>query len=156
MGQGGEREVVKADPALRRRALVAGGIVLTAAMALLASVPRVLVAASDLSQRSRGEAVAMFAAFIAPFVLLAVVGGVDTLRRSLRTWQERRFPPRGMLVLRDTPVIDGPLARVLGALGCTLGALLLVLALLLSHLAWRAGRILWYGCPRAQHTAVTR
>jgi len=149
-------DVVKADPVLRRKALAVGVIILVAGTVLIASMERVLVAASELSQRSRGEAVGVLTAFIAPFVLLAVVGGVDALRRSLRTWRERRFPPSGMRVLRDTPVIEGTLARVLGALGCMLGTLLLVLALLLTGFTWRAGRILWYGCPRAQQTATAR
>jgi len=71
----------------------------------------------------------------------------------MSTWREARFPPRGMRVLRDTPVIEGPVARAIGVLGCTLGVTLLVAALLLGWTSWRIGAVLWYGCPRATRPA---
>jgi len=105
------------------------------------------------SQASPVEAVLWLAAFVVPIVVLTVVAGADATRRSLSTWSEARFPPRGMRVLRDTPVIEGPVARTIGALGCALGATLLVAALLLGWTSWRIGAVLWYGCPRATRPA---
>jgi hypothetical protein len=52
-----------------------------------------------------------------------------------------------MPVLRDTPVIGGAAARVLGVLGCMLGTTLIVLALALAVMSYRIGHVLWFGCP---------
>jgi hypothetical protein len=147
------REIVRADPALRRTMLVVGmGLVLAVALAMV-SAPRLLGSLSVVSQASPAEAVAMFAAFVLPILALTVVAGVDAARRSLRTVRERRFPPHGMRVLRDTPVIEGPAARLVGVLGCTLGATLLVAALLLAVTSYRIASVLWYGCPRVTRPA---
>ena len=148
-----EREVVRADPALRRTALVVGGGVVTALVVAIVSAPGFLGSLSTLSQASPAEAVLWFAAFVVPIVALTVVAGLDATRRSLSTWREGRFPPCGMRVLRDTPVIAGPIARTIGVLGCTLGVTLLVAALLLGWTSWRIGTVLWYGCPRATRPA---
>ena len=148
-----EREVVRADPAMRRTALVLGGGVVAALVAAVVSAPGFLGSLSTLSQASPAEAVFWLAAFAVPIVVLTVVAAVDALRRSLSTWREGRFPPRGMRVLRDTPVIEGPVARTIGVLGCTLGATLLVAALLLGWTSYRIGAVLWYGCPRATRPA---
>jgi len=148
-----ERQVVRADPAMRRTALLVGlGLVAAVVVATL-SAPRFLVSLSTLSQASPGEAVLWFAAFIVPILALAVVAGVDAARRSVSTFREGRFPPRGMRVLRDTPVIEGRAAHAIGVLGCTLGATLLVAALLLGWTSYRIGAVLWYGCPRATRPA---
>jgi hypothetical protein len=93
-----------------------------------------------------------FAAFIVPIVACGR-RGVDAARRSLSTLREARFPPRGMRVLRDTPVIEGAGAARSASLGCTLGATLLVAALLLGWTSYRIGAVLWYGCPRATRPA---
>lgn len=151
-----EREIVKADPALRRILIAAGLGIAVAGTLLVMATPGAVAALGALSQRSRGEAVALLAAFVAPFVLLAATGGVDAVRRSLRTLREGRFPPRGMRVPRDTPVIEGSVARVLGLLGCTLGTTLLVAALLLAATTYRIGRVLWYGCPSAPRATASR
>lgn len=148
-----EREVVRADPAMRRTALIVGcGLVVALVVATL-SAERFLGSLSTLSQASPAEAVLWFAAFVLPLIALVVVAGVDAGRRSLSTLRESRFPPRGMRVLRDTPVIEGRPARAIGVLGCTLGATLLVLALLLGWTSYRIGAVLWYGCPRATRPA---
>ena len=148
-----EQEVVRADPAMRRTALVVGGGVVAALVVAVLSAPGFLGSLSTLSQASPAEAVLWLAAFAVPIVALTVVAGVDAMRRSLSAWREGRFPPRGMRVLRDTPVIEGPVARAIGVLGCTLGATLLVAALLLGWTTWRIGAVLWYGCPRATRPA---
>jgi hypothetical protein len=113
------------------------------------SAPRLLGSLSALSQASPAEAVLTFAAFVLPLVLLAVIAGIDTSRRSLRTFREARFPPRGMRVLRDTPVVEGRRARLLGAFGVALGVTLLLAAGALAATSYRIGRVLLYGCPRA-------
>lgn len=148
-----EREVVRADPAMRRTALIVGFGLVAAVVVATLSAPGFLGSLSTLSQASPAEAVLWFAAFVVPIVVLTVVAGVDATRRSLATYRESRFPPRGMRVLRDTPVIEGRLARTIGVLGCTLGATLLVAALLLGWTSYRIGAVLWYGCPRVSRPA---
>jgi hypothetical protein len=148
-----EREVVRADPAMRRTALVVGGGVVAALVVAIVSAPGFFGSLSTLSLASPAEAVLWLAAFVVPIVVLTVGAGVDATRRSLSTWREARFPPRGMRVLRDTPVIEGPVARAIGVLGCALGVTLLVAALLLGWTSWRIGAVLWYGCPRATRPA---
>ena len=148
-----EREIVRADPALRRTALVIGLGVVVALLVATLSAPRLLGSLSTLSQASPAEAVLWFVAFILPILALAVVVGVDAARRSVSTLRESRFPPSGMRVPRDMPVIRGRPARVVGVLGCTLGATLLVAALLLGWTSYRIGAVLWYGCPRATRPA---
>jgi hypothetical protein len=127
--------------------------VVAALVVAIVSAPGFLGSLSTLSLASPAEAVLWLAAFVVPIVVLTVVAGVDATRRSLSTWREARFPPRGMRVLRDTPVIEGPVARTIGVLGCTLGVALLVAALLLGWTSWRIGAVLWYGCPRATRPA---
>jgi len=153
MGAEVEREIEHADPALRRKALVvAFGIVVALLVAVL-SARGFLGSLSTLSQASPAEAVLWFAAFVVPILALTVMVGVDAVRRSLATFRESRFPPRGMRVIRDTPVIQGRTARVVGVLGCVLGATLLVAVLLLGWTSYRIGAVLWYGCPRATRPA---
>ncbi len=153
MGMEVEREIVRADPALRRTALVVGFGVVVALLVALVSAPGLLGSLSALSQASPAEAVLWFAAFMVPILALTVVVGVDTARRSLWTFRESRFPPRCVRVLRDTVVIEGRPAHLIGILGCTLGATLLVAALLLGWTSYRIGAVLWYGCPRATRPA---
>src|SRR5689334_11657433 len=98
-----EREVVRADPAMRRTAVVVGGGVIAALVVAIVSAPGFLANLSTLSQASPAESVLWFAAFVVPIVVLTVVVGVEATRRSLSTWREGRFPPRGMRVLRATP-----------------------------------------------------
>jgi hypothetical protein len=148
-----EREIVRADPAMRRKVLAVGLGVVVALLAVIVSAPRLLGSLSALSQTSPAEALLWFAAFMAPILALAVVVGVEALRRSLATLREGRFPPRGMPMLRDTPVFRGRPARVIGILGCTLGATLLVVTLLLGWMSYRVGAVFWYGCPKATRPA---
>jgi len=146
-------EIVPADPALRRKVLAVGLGVVVVLLAAIVSGPRLLGSLSALSQTSPGEALLWFGAFVAPILVLAIVVGLEALRRSLATLREGRFPPSGMPMLRDTPVLRGRLAHIIGILGCTLGATLLVVTLLLGWMSYRVGAVLWYGCPRATRPA---
>jgi hypothetical protein len=146
-------DVVGADPAFRRKALALALGVVVVILVVVLSAPRFLVSLSALSRASPGEAVVWFAAFIVPVLVLAFAVGVAALRRSLATLREGRFPPPGMRMVRETPVIRGRPARVLGILGCALGTTLLAAALLLGWMSYRVGAVLWYGCPRATRPA---
>jgi hypothetical protein len=141
-------EVVRADPALRRTVLVLVAGIFVAGVLVIAALPQLLAALGPLSQRSRGEAVLFLVAFITPFAVLACTGGFHAISVSARALREGRFPPHGMRVLRDSPVVTGPVVRVLAVLGLTLGTSLLLAATMLVVLTYRTGTVLWYGCPR--------
>ena len=144
-----EREIVRAHPATRRKAIMlASGLVLILGLAAAAG-RGVVERASELSPNSPTGAILLFAAFVLPVLMLTLVAGADATRRSLQILRERRFPPRGMPVLRDTPIIEGTVARTLGVVGCVLGATLLAAGVTFAVLSWRIGLVLWFGCPRA-------
>jgi hypothetical protein len=146
-------EIVPGDPVLRRKALAVGAGVVIALLVAMVSARDLLGSLSALSQTSPGEALLWFGAFMVPILALAIVVGAEALRRSLATLRQGRFPPSGMPMLRDTPVLRGRLARIIGILGCTLGATLLVVTLLLGWMSYRVGAVLWYGCPKATRPA---
>jgi hypothetical protein len=124
---------------------------------LLATAPRatrILVFWLQESPDAGRHAVLAMLAFAAPFTLAAWLVGVDAVRRSMRTIRARRFPPPGMRVVRDTPVLRGRMAHVFGMVGLSLGASLLVAGTLLPLIAYRIGAVLRDGCPLAASRPV--
>src|SRR2546425_8413563 len=97
----------------------------------------------------RGRAVLAMLTFAAPFTLIAWLVGAVAIRLSMKTLRVRRFPPPGMRVVRDTPVLRGGAARLIGVGGLVLGAALLTTGTTLSFLAYRIGAVLRDGCPRS-------
>jgi hypothetical protein len=147
-----EEDVVRGDPALRRRALLMLPLLLALGIAALATAPRasrLLILWLQQSPEPGGRAVLAMLAFAAPFALAAWLVGGTAVRWSLRSLRARRFPPPGMRVARDTPVVRGTQARILGAGGLVLGMTLLVAGTALPLLAYRIGVVLRDGCPRA-------
>jgi hypothetical protein len=61
-----------------------------------------------------------------------------------------------MRVMRDTPVVRGGPAHLLGACGLGLAALLLLAGSVLPVIAYRIGAVLRDGCPRAMPAASVR
>ena len=150
-------DVVRADPALRRRALLGAAAIVACVLALV-SAPRSVMTLVRLVQdtpAAGARGIAIMLLFAAPFTLLAVVVAADAIRRSVRTLRAGQFPPPGTRVVRDTRIVRGRPATVVGAAGLALGGTLLVAALVLPWIAYRIGRVLQYGCPRA-HVAATR
>jgi hypothetical protein len=123
-----EEDIVRADPVRRRRALLLLPIILVVGVGMLAAAPRatrMLLVWLQESPHGRERAVVAMLGFAAPFTLLAWVIGFDSVRRSLHTLRARQFPPPGTPVLRDTPVLRGRTAQMLGVVGLALGTLLL-------------------------------
>jgi hypothetical protein len=148
------REIIRADPTLRRRALLATAVVVALGLAAITHAPSIFqtIAAASTRQSpddARRHAILLIVLLLGPFTVLAVVGGIDAIRRSVRTLRTELYPPPGTSVLRDTPVIRGPLARVLGVAGAALGCTLLALGLILPWMGYRVGRVVLHGCPRA-------
>jgi hypothetical protein len=147
-----EAEVVRGDPALRRRVLLAGPFVLALGVVALATAPRasrLLILWLQQAPDSGRHAVLAMLGFAAPFTLMAWLVGVEAARRSVQTLRACRFPPPGMRVMRDTPVLRGRPARFLGMLGLVLGAMLLTAGSVLPVVAYRIGTVLRDGCARS-------
>jgi hypothetical protein len=152
-----EVEVVRGDPALRRRALLLLPLLLVLGLVALATAPRASHLLILWLQQSPGggkRAVLAMLGFAAPFTLAAWLVGGDAVRRSMLTLRARRFPPPGMRVVRDTPVLRGRPARVFGMVGMVLGVALLTAGSMLPLVAYRIGVVLRDGCPRAVPRAV--
>ena len=155
---GVEGEVVRGDPALRRRVLLAGPFVLALGVAALATAPRasrLLILWLPEPEGGRHAVLAMLG-FTAPFTLMAWLVGAEAARRSWQTLRSHRFPPPGMRVMRDTPVVRAGPAHLLGACGLGLAALLLLAGSVLPVIAYRIGAVLRDGCPRATPAASVR
>ena len=148
-----EREIVKADPGLRRQMLLVLLLIVAIGLFALEWVPKematILAIARESPAEARARTVLLLGALVAPPVLLGMVAGVDTIRRSVSTFRTDRFPPPGMRVLRDTPVLRGRSARGLAIVMATLGALLIACCTALPVLGYRLGVAVQRGCPRA-------
>jgi hypothetical protein len=153
----GEADVVRGDPVLRRRALLVLPLLLALGVAALATAPRasrLLILWLQQSPDPGRHAVLAMLGFAAPFTLLAWLVGVDVVRRSVKTFRACRFPPPGMRVVRDTPVLRGNAARFLGVAGLVLATALLTAGSALPFFAYRIGAVLRDGCPRATPRAA--
>ena len=151
-------EVVRGDPALRRRVLLAGPFVLALGVAALATAPRASRLLILWLQEPGGERYAVLAmlGFATPFTLMAWLVAVEAARRSIQTLQSRRFPPPGMRVMHDTLVVRGRAVYFLGVFGLGLATLLLLAGSVLPVVAYRIGAVLRDGCPRAVPPASVR
>jgi hypothetical protein len=153
-----QREIIRADPALRRQLVLV--LLLVCAIGLFAAgwVPEELATILAIARESPGEArlriLLVLGALIAPPVLLGGVAGIDAIRRAVQTIRADQHPPPGARVFRDTPVIRGRPARILGVVAATLGVALLVLCSVLPVLAFRLGAALERGCPRGAAAAA--
>ena len=150
-------EIVRADPALRRQLILVVALVFALGLFALGWLPGELAAILAIARQSPAEArvrtLVVLGALIAPVVLLGIAAGVATVRRSVLTLRTDRFPPPGMRVFRDTPVVRGRPARVLAVVLATLGVSLIVLCSVLPVFAFRLGVALQRGCPRSAASA---
>jgi hypothetical protein len=153
-----EREILRADPALRRQLVLVLLLVCAIAVFAIRWVPQELATILAIARESPGEArfriLLVLGALVLPPILLGAVAGIDTIRRAVQTIRAEQHPPPGARVFRDTPVIRGRPARILGMVAGTLGIALLVLCSVLPVLAFRLGVALERGCPRAAAAAA--
>ena len=135
-------QVQRADPETRRFALV--GLVVAAGLGtailvlldryrqsllswLLANEPHVQV----------GILVVALLVLLVPLLLMAA--WIWTF--GFRVLRGNRHPPEGVKVIRDTPVIHGPAARLYGRLYQALAALLVLAAFSLLWASWMLWRL---------------
>lgn len=125
--------VVRADPALRRRLVVGGAVILASILAGLLGVDLWRQSLIDLGRESPAAAAAQAERGLRLATIgigaLALVGALRLYRLARRVREERRWPPAGMRVVRDTRVVAGDAARRLGLLGLVMAGVLVLLAL---------------------------
>jgi hypothetical protein len=148
MTQPAAPEIMRADPRTRRRAIV---IVLTAAALgtvligwLLPAFQGALLEARA-TGRISGRAICL--SFLGLLVLVAagvIASGVNIWRIGSRAVRSAQFPPPGMMVMRDTPIVRGQRAIALGRVQRILGLLLLACAMALLALSGYAGAVLLF------------
>jgi hypothetical protein len=148
-----QREVVKADPALRRIVFLCLLLVVSVGLFAVDRLPRelatILALARAYPEEARRRTVVVLGVILVPLVALVVAAAVDAIRRGVETVRAECYPPPGMRVFRDTVVVRGRLARVLGMLSGTLGALLILLCVTLAVFTVQLGVALQRGCPKA-------
>jgi hypothetical protein len=131
-------EIQPADPQARRTALTILAVVTLIGVILIAAAGQLRAAAEawverDLATRARMVIGAMTVLAVGPLLVLAAY----SWRLGGRILRGGRYPPPGVRVVRDTPVVTGDAAvrmargvRVLAALVCASGVLL-------AYLIWR-------------------
>jgi hypothetical protein len=83
---------------------------------------------TELARTDHRAAIALFKSRVLPAfvitVLVGAVGGVLLIRQGLQVVRAREFPPRGMLMIRETPSTYGRGAVAVGWLLAGMGFLL--------------------------------
>lgn len=138
------KEVVRADPAYRRRFLLTVVVCTLVGMAVVGlTEPYFKALRSELSQplaRERlGQIVNQLGVAALAMYLLLWAGALALLGEGLRIRRTGQFPPPGAKVLRDTPVVRGEIARMRATLliisAALIGFCLVVLGLMGFQLA---------------------
>lgn len=128
-------EILPADPGARRRALtlvVVGGAAGILAIEYLLPWARGRLAQAVYDGSVPRSAICKSVLMGLMVVATSVAGfGVYAFRLGRRVLSEERFPPAGTKVVRDTRVLRGRAARILGRAQAINGALLVLLALAL-------------------------
>ena len=131
-------DVVRADPALRR-----GALLTLLALAIIGTIEIAwfLPWLSSLveTRAAQGRSISLLAciSFVSIVALLAVpvtVVGVRVVKSGRAAVRHGRFPPPGTRVLRDTKVLEGKPAQVFGKIQRGLGIALVLCALALAVL----------------------
>lgn len=137
------RPVQPADRAARRRAVAVAAVAVVAVAAAIAIGDRWL--AGVLAQ-APGEARRSLAGGLRWVAVLAslpiAVFAVYLLWLGRRITRTLRFPPPGLAVLRDTPILEGTRARARGILVQALAVVLFAAALLLTLVTFRLAAVL--------------
>lgn len=136
-------EIQPADPALRTKILAIMGMICLLAVAGVLSLDAYFKRLQDLAQHDVQLAAEKIRAVAEPILLGvgagAIVAGLWASVTAVRILRGRRFPPRGMKVIRDTPIVTGRRATLRGVVGLALGMTLIFLGL---RLPLRASRLL--------------
>lgn len=119
------REILRADPEARRRALIA--LAAVAAVAVVTVAWGLPAAEEFLRRQPPAEAARIVTVLALAAFLPAIPLGYFVWRHGQRIVASGRFPPPGTRVIRDTPVVTGREAGSRGVALRTMGALLAAL-----------------------------
>jgi hypothetical protein len=135
--------VVKADRALRKKALLFVAAASVLGLALIVFFQKELGQLDQLARENPRAALEQLLSrlhLLALFMtLLFVPFSLYLLYVSIRTYRASRFPPPGTRVIRDTRVVTGRRARMKGIAGVLLAAAFLALALCTARLSTTIG-----------------
>lgn len=130
--------VVPADPAFRRQIVVGGAVVAATIVAGLVGVGLWRDSLEALGRESPSAAAAQAEQGLRLATIgigaLAMMAALQVFRLARRVRDERRWPPAGMRVFRNTRVIAGEAARRLALLGMVMAGVLVLLGLLVPLL----------------------
>lgn len=134
-------EIQRADPRARRKALVIVALTTCLGLALVPLVNGYFQALSGIAGGEPRDAVRALTTALAAVggmgVALALGAAAWLARLCNRIRAEERFPPRGVAVLRDTPVLRGGAARRRAFTGFVLAGFLALSGVGLALVLWR-------------------
>jgi hypothetical protein len=130
--------VIRADPVLRRQFVVGGAVVAATIVAGLVGVGMWRDSLEALGRESPSDAAAQAEQGLRLATIgigaLAMMAALQVFRLARRVRDERRWPPAGMRVFRDTRVIAGEAAGRLALFGMVMAGVLVLLGLLVPLL----------------------
>jgi hypothetical protein len=133
--------ILRADPVARRRAIAIVSVSAVLGVAALLWVESILAEVTALADEDLKRALLVAARLLKSLSLfgaLALLGAAAQLYRiSMKVMQERRYPPVGMAVVRDTRLLEGDVAVRLGRFGQGCAMILACTAPILVLLVWR-------------------
>lgn len=133
-------EIVRANPSLRRWVIVVLIACVSAGLIVLSYSPELLQDIEATSRNSMVDASDQLGSYIMTLSLvisLITVGlGVYLGGIAVRTLHERRFPPMGMQVIKDTRVVLDQAARRRAVMLIAIAIVLLVLTIIIPVVMW--------------------
>lgn len=135
------RQIQEATPGARRRTLLFLAIITLTGVALIIGVEQWLARVRSIAAHNPQQAsdqIAFFIRVFAAVISLSLIGLALVLARvSWQVFGARRFPPPGMSLAFNVPVVEGPRAVWRAVAGFAMAAALGSLAVVMPYLLWR-------------------
>lgn len=134
-------EIARGSAKLRLWAFIALGIIAVMGLAALIYLPDFLREIELISRNSMVDATDSLSSFIMStslvLSLITVAVGIYLGGLAMRTLNERRFPPLGAQVIKDTRIVTGDPARRKGRIILVIAILVLVSAIVIPVAMWQ-------------------